>query len=335
VYDYQYFDEYAQTIEMNGALGMAKAWVLDLMAALTKYPLWRVLLPIPEGSMYIFADRVILGKGPTFDGCQNFDDAVKRAVAALSLNSLILACRDDVDLERLSRFPGIGERRMRLGSLRGVTDAGLRFLGQMSGIQSLSLIASEVTDRGLASLPPLKHLTDLSLPEQTSDEGLRSLPELPALRELSLWARTPSHSKVTDNGLRYLTKFPELEELRLDGTAVSGPGLAYLQASPKLKTLRLIACPIDDSGLSYVVRLTTIEKLDLDRTQISDKGLVHLQALHPLKKLSLQATRITDAGLLHLAKLRNLQELTLFDTAVTDRGKQCVNAAIPDCNIIQ
>jgi hypothetical protein len=83
-----------------------------------------------------------------------------------------------------------------------VTDAGLKELVGLKGLQSLSLGGTKVTDAGLKELAELKGLQRLELSStKVTDAGLKELAGLKGLQTLYL-----SDTNVTDEGVKELRK---------------------------------------------------------------------------------------------------------------------------------
>ena len=87
-------------------------------------------------------------------------------------------------------------------SLTGVTDAVLKELAGLKGLQTLDLSGTWVTDAGLKDLAGLKGLQTLHLGStRVTDAGLKQLAGLKGLQALGLW-----NTRVTDAGVRELRK---------------------------------------------------------------------------------------------------------------------------------
>ena len=197
------------------------------------------------------------------------------------------------------------------------TDADMKHLAGLTGLQQLDLSHTQVGDAGLAELKGLRALESLKLVDtQVTDAGLGHLKGLTGLRELSLW-----NTKITDAGLAHLKNLTGLRRLDLMCTQVTDSGLALLEGLAELQGLYLMKTQVTDLGLEHLKDLKALEYLLLDSTQITDAGLAHLQHLSTLKMLDVgRNTRITDAGLVHLEGLARLESLNLEHTAVTDAG---------------
>jgi hypothetical protein len=120
-----------------------------------------------------------------------------------------------------------------------VTDAGLKELAGLRGVQTLYLSGCEgVTDAGLKELAQLKGLQSLDLSgcQGVTNAGLKELAELKGLQSLDL-----NHCRgVTDAGLKELAALKGLRYLELRGCEkVTDAGVAELQkALPDCKIIR-------------------------------------------------------------------------------------------------
>ena len=175
-------------------------------------------------------------------------------------------------------FPGLSSLKIRcsfhglwlFGGFYNVTDAGLAGLGRLTGLTSLTIRFSGVTDSGLRGLvQQLRGLTHLDLKgsEALTDAGVAELGggNLPALTALSL----RSCPGVTDAGLAALasSKPPPaaLSWLALGlCKRVSDAGIVELGRLPSLTSLGLDYCPtITDRGLVELGRLPALRSLNL------------------------------------------------------------------------
>jgi thiol-disulfide isomerase/thioredoxin len=113
-----------------------------------------------------------------------------------------------------------------------ITDANLKDIKRVKGLQNLLLIDTKVTDDGLKELKDWKELQLLFLHETAiTDEGLKELKGLEGLRMLGLVG-----TKVTDAGLKELKGLKNLRYVYLHETKVTKAGRDDLQkALPDLK----------------------------------------------------------------------------------------------------
>lgn len=229
--------------------------------------------------------------------------------------------------------------RLRILTLRHseppmITDAGLREIGAITTLTSLSLGRTPVSKVGFAQLANLAELEtfDASGPAVT-DGALAELARLANLKRLSL-----SETALTNAGLAVLKRIGRLNFLRLHsksitdgaiaqlkglnllelhiGDAISDGGLKDLKDF-KLISLSLADLPITDTGLKELSLLTTLRELDLRGTRISDAGLRELRPLTTID-LPLGKSAKSDAG--PLPRIRGLVDLHLEDTAISDAG---------------
>ncbi|MCS6850257.1 MAG: hypothetical protein NZ700_03690 [Gemmataceae bacterium] len=133
----------------------------------------------------------------------------------------VLAWRPGV----IAKLPDPGRAfGLALGGTR-VTDAGLKELAGLKGLQSLDLLGTRVTDAGLKELAGLK-LKELYIPDQArTDLGLKhylAAVEPPTRLYLSSW-------RLTDAGLKELAGLKGLQSLDLSETPVTDAGVAELQ----------------------------------------------------------------------------------------------------------
>lgn len=303
---------------------LTREWITALVKKLQKLPRWAVGLGIPEGYITVYVDAIHVC-GPAFVGATTIADVIARSRHVLRLDALVRKCSTDRDLEELAQTE-LRTRAIPL-SLYDVTDAGLMHLAQLPRIQELTL-GSKVTNRGLACLAPLTHLTTLWL-RHTRISDLARLPPFRKLKELDLTA-----SRITDEGLTALSLNPALEKLILDETKITSKALVHVAKLPRLRELGLRGCRLRDDGVSTLHGLPRLKELDLQGNPLTDQGAAHLKALR-LHRLDLSKTKITDASVPHLIPLRrHLKELSLFDTRLSAAAIETLRAAMPNCNVI-
>lgn len=163
-----------------------------------------------------------------------------------------------------------------------VTDAGLKPMGEMKWLKSLSFFhpswgSKEFDGSGLvhfAGLPNLEQLTIAGSP--FNDEGMAAVGKLAQLRAFRTW-----HTFQTEAGNQHLLKLKNLKELRL------GQRLRKYDGKPNPPSL-------SDETLKVVSRLGSLESLWLDEARLSRAALAELKTLGKLKKLTLERIDISD-----------------------------------------
>ena len=203
-----------------------------------------------------------------------------RALRALELsnefsigNAGMAALKDLPALEYLSLDPG-------------VTDAGLKHVGQLPNLRWLKIGTGKIRGPGLAELANLPRLERLCLcnsfrnPSQISDRHIKYLEGLTQLKSLTLWGIA---DRLTDASLASIAKLKNLEELY------------FIRSGQRLTS----------AGLAHLRRLKHLRKLDLGFAQINDAqylmGLPQLEFVKPVD--------LTIENMKALGGLRNLKSL--------------------------
>jgi hypothetical protein len=141
----------------------------------------------------------------------------------------------DADLEMLHGVAQLtGLRTLNLYAT-AITDAGLAHLTGLTGLQTLHLNGTAITDAGLERLRGLTSLRELSLyGTKITDDGLGHLAALTNLQTLALGGR-----QVTDKGMKHLLGLKDLHQISLSGTSVTEAEVKELQRHwPKLQVIR-------------------------------------------------------------------------------------------------
>lgn len=134
-------------------------------------------------------------------------------------------------LRLLPRFTSLDELDV-AGVMSDDSDAAC--LASLTSLKSLRLFWM-IGDRGIAALTPLTNLESLDLySSQVTDKGLASLPSMKRL----MWLRLTHAKAVTDDAVKFLGRCKTLRTIFLAGTAITRDGVA------KLKQL-LPVCKID------------------------------------------------------------------------------------------
>jgi internalin A len=209
---------------------------------------------------------------------------------------------------------------------RRCDDTVIPLLAPFCRLKLLGMCESDVTDNGLAGLA-LLNLADLEslslLSSKVTDRGLSQLLRFRGLKRVSL-----SGTGVTDNGLRILSQHRRLEALYLPDTAVTDEGLRAI-CMMKLRALSVAGTSVSDSGVPDLARITPLEELNVSNTRITDRSLQTISFLANLRAVYLRGTCVSDRGLRCLHRLRNLRMLDVQDTKVTAAGVSEFKTAAP------
>jgi len=166
-----------------------------------------------------------------------------------------------------------------------VTDDGLKSLGEMPSLKSLSFFhpswgSKEFNGSGLAqfvTLPKLERLTIAGSP--FNDQGMAAVGKLTQLKSFRTW-----HTFQTEAGNEHLLKLANLKDLRL------GQRLRQYNGQPNPPSL-------SDETLHILSKLNTLENLWLDEAKLTRAALAQLKALPNLRQLTLERIDISDADL--------------------------------------
>ncbi|QDV70173.1 Leucine Rich repeats (2 copies) [Rosistilla carotiformis] len=116
-------------------------------------------------------------------------------------------------------------------------------IAKLSGIRSLSLTHTEVTNQDIAQLAKLRDLESLDLHMTKMHEG-----PIPGLDQLRLKRLMLNRTRVDDDSIAALRKMTSLEYLDLTRTKVTDAGLKHLESLPKLRKLVLRRALVTQAG---------------------------------------------------------------------------------------
>jgi Leucine-rich repeat (LRR) protein len=239
----------------------------------------------------------------------------------------------------------------------GATDAGFKYLGQLSHLRWLSLRTGRIWGPGLAELVNLPRLERLCIhgTSPISDRHLQYLEGLTHLKSLTLWGVADT---LTDASLVSISKLKNLEELYFIITMpkFTPAGVACLKNLKNFKKVDFaqawagpqgaehgdeVARQLADmpglesiQGISFLSAegmktLATMRNLKCVHVALKDRfqnyhgptGVSYLAGLSKLEELALTGSQcLSDADLVHLESLGNLRDLLVGFTGVTDRG---------------
>ncbi len=190
-------------------------------------------------------------------------------------------------------------------------------IAHLTGLKSLNLGATNISDSGIKFTKDFKSLERLFLPQAITNKGLAQVAQLQSLKALQFY-----ENHVTNAGLAHLGRLTSLEELQLVGGRIGDAGPAHLAKLPSLRYLMLAGKNFTDAGLAHLRGIRSLRILDIGGLgQVTDTGLLHLSYVSNLESLNLHWNEnITDTGIAHLKKLHLLKKLDITHSQVTDKG---------------
>ena len=222
---------------------------------------------------------------------------------------------------------------------RGLDDAAMEHVGQLSGLRSLHLMSNKISDDGLRYLVGLTKLQMLTLPPRATDLSVEALAQLKQLRTLNLGA-----TQITDTGFLRLKNLSAVQSLQVP-KGIRGPGLAVLKSCSKLRYLQLSAAqmkagalknihaaakittliingssPFDEQLKDFPKVLPGLNTLQFNGSSVGDQSLEHLTKLRLLRSLSIHSNRLGDPGVKWVAQIGQIRQLSLLGSKISDRG---------------
>ena len=201
------------------------------------------------------------------------------------------------------------------------SDRCMPYIARMTGLRSLDIGMTDVTDKGLRYIRNLKSLEYLDTSSRMTDRGMAYIAELTSLKGLYLGG--VGISQVTDAGMQHIRKLTSLKELYIRGERMGDAGLAHLRALPRLDYLCLYGSHFTDRGLVHIKALPSLRILSFHENlcRITDAGMGQIAEMPKLQLLCMHALgNITDSGLADLSKSRSLKKLDISGSQVTDKG---------------
>ncbi|MCA9062795.1 MAG: M48 family metalloprotease [Planctomycetaceae bacterium] len=160
--------------------------------------------------------------------------------------------------------------------------------------------ASILTDRALLQLSGLTRLQTLKLINTfVTNKGIQSLRNMQGLRKVEMNCAEP----LNRESMAYFGTLPELTDLNLGGE-VDAEVAAGLSLSKTLRNLDLRS--VDHATASALAEIPTLERLTLWSSRLSDQSLIELAKLKQLKRLDI---RFADQALLTMDGIRQFQNL--------------------------
>jgi Leucine-rich repeat (LRR) protein len=209
-----------------------------------------------------------------------------------------------------------------------LSDGSLDIIKKMTGLETLNLSGTKITDQGLGQLKDLKQLQSLKLSSNPmiTEASIPQLCALPNLRSLDL----SGNAQLADGSLDALKEIPSLETLNLSGTKITDQGLGKLKDLKQFYALNLSSNPmITDASIPQLQSFTGTGSLDLNGTGITIDGLLQLPHLKNSTSWNFYAWDIiTDQGMLRLRAAKYFDKCRFMNVAFTD----ITDGALPAVN---
>ncbi len=199
----------------------------------------------------------------------------------------------------------------------GVTDVGLKYLGEIQNLRWLRLRMGRIWGPGLAELANAPRLERLCLwgEKGLSDRHLSYLEGLTHLKSLTLWG---TNTPLTDATLASIGKLTSLEELYFIriATKFTDAGLAHLKNLRNLRKVEGLGSPaIGAAGLRHLATLRNLESIT--DVELSAEAIAVLPSFRNLKSLQFvgmmppTGASLPRKDISGLANLTGLEELFL------------------------
>ncbi len=246
-------------------------------------------------------------------GAEQLRAFVARAVAlqAAGISVAGQAAAGDASISALAQRPPA----LAFVDLSGtaVTDAGVRAVADLPGLQHAWLSSTAITDASLIDLARRRSLASVRIDNtKITDAGLIALAELPHLLVVSAAA-----TAITDAGLATLLAKTSLTYLAASNTRITGAALQALAAACSLTGIDLAGTRIDDAGATALFRACRqLDDVNLARTSLADSSAL---AGLPLRRLDLSHTAVRTRTLDVIAAATGLTSLELGDTNIIAR----------------
>jgi hypothetical protein len=191
---------------------------------------------------------------------------------------------------------------------KGLTNASLALLTELTELESISSNGMQVTDDGLKPLGQMKKIKSVAFfhpgPNFTGT-GLVNLADAPNLERLTV----AGSDKFGDPGMAAVGKLTQLKEFRTWHSGVTIEGVRNLKTLKGLKSLNLgqrlsFKPPVSVSNetLATLAEMTSLESVQLSEARLSLPALSKLKDLPILKKLILDGIELPKADLELLKK---------------------------------
>ncbi len=282
-------------------------------------------------------------------------DAWKHLARLSDLEQLVLV-RTSISNEQLAMLASLdGLRLLDLRGCEQLTENSIQYLIGLENLRDLRIGGNMASDAALRSVAALSTLESLTIEDApVTDAGLDALIDLPlqqvhiarclgitdgALERLGKFTRLKALSlrdtMVTGTGLEHLAKCPQLQSLNLSQSFLQEGCLDGLKQCGNLRRLELGQTPTSDTGVGIIARILHLRHLDLHECPITTEALRHLAQQRELEQLVLRGcSTIGDEAIESLGRLRNLRKLDVRQTSISAAGRDRLQRALPQCEVV-
>lgn len=192
--------------------------------------------------------------------------------------------------------------------LTRVSDANTHYLSEMKNLRSFSLYSDALTDAGIKPISDLQRISSLEIgSENFTDAGIAQFKNTDNLTYLHLRG-----SKLTVDCLKHLGRLNKLKTLDLDKMAIKGDLSGLLKNFPILWTLSIEQPPVLEVTSLKSLAATKIQALHIYNTKLDEGQFKALASNSNLKSLTFSNTKFDGEYFTNLAQMRNLNNLNLL-----------------------
>jgi hypothetical protein len=221
-------------------------------------------------------------------------------------------------------------------------EADFQAIGQLQGLQDLSVAGHGVNDAALASIGKLANLETLATNAiLVSDEGLRHLGNLQNLRSAAFF-HTSGPKGFTGVGFGALKACPKLERLTVAGISMGDEAFATIATITQLKEFRTWHTHQTAAAYEQIAKLSNLRSLYLGQRLPHGKGfgpslteatIPVLTTMKNLETLTLTEAHFTAGGLGQLKALPHLKKLTISSSDITSAEIEQLRKELPNVTI--
>lgn len=245
------------------------------------------------------------------------------------------------DLAFLDAFEPDAIQSMFLGRTP-LDDRQIGHVARLTGLRTLDLRETAITNAGAAELTNLKGLKSLVLPAQVSEGAAERIKaELPGCNVTRAAGPQAAAAAHQTNGPRTVA-FPERSIGLLMGRPWGlnvwnwtelGPARGTVEVPPKSELMLVVSghCRDDLSALDGL-KPDDVQSIHMRQAAIGDEQLEHVARLTGLRTLDLRDSRITEAGVAKLRGLTHLKMLMLPEQ-IGENARTELKKALRECRI--